>query len=385
MRLRHLQTCLSVGAKAALAGALLCGVTACERAKSDNPASRQDEGVPVRTALVQPGTLRETVRGIGTLRAAETVEIKPEIDGIIREIHFEEGGAIEKDQLLFSIDDEKLKHQLASRRAALAAARVQLANAQRILKRVQVLTERSAADRDEFDQAQTDFRAADAEVDRMEAEVEWVQARLDDTRLRAPFDGVISECGVDVGDYVQAGDDLTTLYRISQMEIAFTLPERFMGQVRPPQAVAVRVSAYPDRDFNGQVYFVSPEVDESTRDFLVKATVKNPEGLLKPGAFGTAVVTLEVRERRAVIPEEALVATRGGYIIFVVEDQTARRREVRIGLRETGLVEIVEGIEPGERVVRAGHMNLSDGVRVRVVQGNDEQSKQAERSDVEPD
>ena len=169
------------------------------------------------------------------------------------------------------------------------------------------------------------------------------------------------------------------------MEIAFTLPERFMGRVRSRQELAVRVSAYPDRRFEGEVYFVSPQVDESTRDFLVKATVKNAEGLLKPGAFGTAVVTLDVRERRLVIPEEALVATRTGYLVFVVEDQTARRRDVQIGLRQAGVVEIREGLEPGERVVRTGHMNLSDGTRVQFIEGNDELTEREHGSGAEPD
>ena len=378
-------TCLFVAVPMA---ALLLGLMTCDRGDAPSSNSRSasaGKGVPVEVALVRAETLRETVRGIGTLRAAETVEIKPEIDGIISDIHFHEGGEVQEEQLLFSIDDRKLKHQLAARRATLEMARIRLADAQRRFNRMRELVERNVADRDEFDQAETDFRAATAEVGRMKAEVELVQARLDDTRLCAPFDGTISERRVDAGDYVRAGDHLATVYRISQMEIAFTLPERFMGRVRSRQELAVRVSAYPDRRFEGEVYFVSPQVDESTRDFLVKATVKNPEGLLKPGAFGTAVVTLDVRERRLVIPEEALVATRMGYLVFVVEDQTARRRDVQIGLRQAGVVEIREWLEPGERVVRTGHMNLSDGTRVRLIEGNDELTEREHGSGTEPD
>ena len=350
---------------------------------SADSAARQDEGVLVEVVLVQPASLHETVRGIGTLRAAETVEIKPETDGIVREIHFEEGGKVGKEQLLFLIDDDKLTHQLAARKAALETARVRQADANRRFNRIRDLFERNAADLDEIDETKTDLRASTAEVVRMEAEVELVQAQLDDTRIRAPFDGVISERYVDVGDYVQDGDHLATLYRVSQMEIAFTLPERFMGQVQPRQAVAVGVSAYPDRRFEGKVYFVSPQVDEGTRNFLVKATVKNPQGSLKPGAFGTAVVTLEVREQRPVIPEEALVATREGYIIFVVENQIAHRRSIRIGLREAGVVEVREGLESGERVVRVGQMNLSDGTRVQVK--GDEQTERVDAPESEAD
>jgi len=365
-----------------LTGVMLV-MAGCGKESSDNPRARTDKSVPVDVAVVRLDTLRETVRGIGTLRAAETVEVKPEVNGIIRKIGFVEGGRVKKALVLFAIDDEKLKHQLEARKAALEAGRARLADAQRQFNRLQKLMQRAVATQDEFDQAQADFRAASAEVERMEAEVELSKEQLDDTHIRSPFDGVISERSVDVGDYVKVGDHLATLYRISQMEIAFSLPERFMGRVQNGQAVAATVSAFPDQRFQGKVYFVSPQVDESTRDFLVKAKVENPEGLLKPGAFGTAVVTLGVREKRPVIPEESLVATRKGYIVFVVEDHTAKRREVRIGLREAGKVEIREGLNPGERVVRAGQMNVSDGTPVRIVRQKDGPSgdKQPARAD----
>ena len=367
MRTHHPKRRPSPSVVLALATVLACGQGGCDRATSEDTDPGSGQGVPVEVVRVRPETLHETVRGIGTLRAAETVEIKPEIDGLIHAIHFEEGGRVQKEQLLFSIDDTKPAHQLAARQAALAVAQARLADAQREYDRVRRLIERNAANRDEYSKSEADYRAAVAEVDRLEAEKELAQAQLEDTLLRAPFDGVISERLVDVGDYAQAGDHLATLYQVSQMEITFTLPERFMGRVHSGQAVMITVSAYPDQPFAGQVYFVSPQVDERTRDFLVKATVKSPEGLLKPGAFGTAVVTLKVHEQRPVIPEEALVATRQGYIVFLVEGDAARCREVRIGLREAGLVEIREGLALGESVVRAGHMNLSDGVGVHLV------------------
>jgi membrane fusion protein (multidrug efflux system) len=358
-------------ASAVLVSALACGLTGCEQAESAGPTSDQAQRVPVRVAEVRLATMEETVRGIGTLRAAETVEIKPETDGLIAAIHVEEGARVERKQLLVSIDDQKLRHELAAGRAALKAARVRLADAERLFRRMQDLVERGAANQDELDDTETAYLAAQAEFARQEAQVDLIQARLDDTRLVAPFAGIISERTVDVGDFVKAGDYLATLYRISQMEIAFTLPERFIGRVQPGQTVAVSVAAYADRAFAGKVYFVSPQVDESTRDFLVKATLENPEGLLKPGTFGSASVTVAVHEQRPVIPEEALVATREGYIAFAVEEQVARRREVTIGLREAGVVEVRAGLEAGETVVRAGQMSLSDGTPVRITEGSE--------------
>ena len=175
MKSNHRHICLFIGGLPMLAASLLSPLAGCRRTNSDNPGSRQDEGIPVEVVRVRPATLRETVRGIGTLRAAETVEIKPEISGIICEISFTEGGQVEKEQRLFSIDDKKLRHRLAAAQAALGVARARLDNAQREFKRLRGLIERDAATRDEFDEASTDFRAATAEVERLKSEVDLVR------------------------------------------------------------------------------------------------------------------------------------------------------------------------------------------------------------------
>lgn len=359
----------------ALAVASLAGLSACDSRKETNSAGPREKAVPVRVAEVRRDTLRETVRGVGTLQATETVEIKPEINGLITEIHIAEGDAVEKGQILVSIDDEKLRRQLAAGTAALRAATVWRDDGLREYKRIQGLFEQGIETQTALDTTEAVYLAAEAEVARTEAEVQLLQARLDDTRIFAPFDGVISEYSVDPGDYVQAGDYLATLHRVSQMEVAFTVPERFMGRVKPAQPVAVTVTAFPEREFPGEVYFVSPQIDKTTRDFLVKARVENPDGLLKPGAFGTAVVTIDVREQVPVVPEKALVATRMGYIVYVVNSHTARRHEVQIGLRETGKVEIRAGLEPGELVVVEGQLSISDGVAVRLPEDEREENR----------
>ncbi len=350
-----------------LLAVVLGGVAACRQAQSQTGGSRRSDGVAVEVAAVKVDTLRETVRGIGTLVASETVEIAPEVEGFIRKIDFEEGGAVKEGQLLFSIDDRKLRARLAAAKAAFQMAKVRTEDAQRRLKRVQLLMGDKVADQDELDEADTDFRAAKADVERTRAEVELAGIRLDDTRLVAPFDGMISQRSADVGDYVKVGDHLATLYRVSQMEIALSLPERYMGRVRIGQEVAVEVVAYPDRQFSAKVRFVSPHVSEATRNILVKAAIEDPDGSLKPGAFAAAVVTLGLREQCPVIVEESLVATREGYLVFVVTEQVARSRRVLVGLRSAGTVEILDGLMPGEQVVRTGHMSLSDGTKVHIV------------------
>ncbi|HRQ76166.1 MAG TPA: efflux RND transporter periplasmic adaptor subunit [Phycisphaerales bacterium] len=327
--------------------------------------------IPVEVESVRSMTLLETVQGVGTLRATETVEIRPETAGRIRAIHFEEGGMVEQGQLLFELDDEKLMRQLAARRAALRVAEIRVTNAERTFGRFQRAAEQGAVTAEEFDRAREDLDAALAEQERTQAEVELAEAQISDMRLVAPFSGRISERHVDRGAYVSSGDHLATLYQVDPIEIGFSVPDRYIGRIQHGQDVHVLVAAHRDTPFSGHIHFISPAVDEATRTFRVRARIPNSDQRLLPGAFATASVTVDVREHRPVVSAESLVATRTGYIVFVIDNDRAERREVRTGLRENSMVEIIEGVEVGEQVVRTGHLRLSGGELVAVTSTDD--------------
>jgi membrane fusion protein (multidrug efflux system) len=350
----------------------LAVLPACQLVGGEEEEQAQAEQAPQATAVgiatVEKDALRERVHGIGTLRALEMVELRPEVDGVLLERHFEEGRRVEEGELLYTIQATKLQRELRARRAQWDAAEARLQEARRSFKRIETLVERQSATEEEFDRAQANLDAARAEVDRLEAEIELVQERIEDTTIHAPFTGMISESHVDPGEYLRVGQALATLYRTDILEMDFSLPERFFGRVRPGQEVAVRVAAYEEREFSGVVDFVSPSVEEATRDFRIKSRIPNEAGLLSPGMFGRASITVQIREEAPVVPEESLVSTRAGYIVFVVQDGAAQRREVELGLREPGRVEIRQGVSAGERVVTEGHMRLQDGGQVKVVQ-----------------
>lgn len=333
---------------------------------SDNSAN-QKEAVPVRLATVENATFREVVRGVGTLRAQERVEISPELDGIVTAIHFEEGQGVTRGTLLVSIDDRKLRRELAAIQSALRQARAQLEYAKKTYQRFEKLVADGAATRDRLDQTETQYESARSEVERLEAQVGLIEERLKDTQIAAPIDGVLGTRHIDIGDYAKRGESLVSLHTVQSMEAQFDVPERYTGKVQQGQPVEVLVEAYPERKFEGAVTYISPSVDDATRNFLVKATLDNSERLLKPGTFITALLILEVHRERPAIPESALVATTAGYIAFVVEDNVAHRREVTLGLRQVGLAEVRNGLSTGEKVVTEGHMRLSDGDKVKIV------------------
>jgi len=348
--------------------ALMLAVTwaaACSRSDETREEGPEETAVPVETTEVRSVTFRETVRGIGTVDAAEAVVIRPEVAGTVKESPAREGMETVEGDLLFRLEDDRLLRRLDEQMRALDAARARLENAQADHRRLESLWERRVIAKDRWDRVRTELEVARAEVERLRAAVEVVRERIEDTRIRAPFGGVLSERLVDPGDLVQPGQALVTLYRDRGKEAVFRAPGRYAGVVKPGQTAEIAVDAFPDRAFSGKVFFVSPELDPRTRRFQVKAAIKDPENVLRPGMFARVRVVVSRRENRPAVPEEALVALREGYAVFVVEEGRAHRRDVEIGLRRVGTVEVVEGLQPGETVVRKGHLRLKDGDPVR--------------------
>jgi membrane fusion protein (multidrug efflux system) len=205
-------------------------------------------------------------------------------------------------------------------------------------------------------------------VERLESEVELARLDLRDSSIHAPLAGFISETAVDPGTFVAEGQALATLYATDPLEIAFYVPEKYSGRVESGQEVRVQVPAFPDKTFQGEVNFVSPVIQESTRKLKVRAVIDNPRHQLKPGSFASAQLVLDKRKDRAVVPESALVSIRGGYMLYVVDpaQDVVHSRQVVTGQRKPGLVEILKGPKPGETVVESGHMQLNEGSRIQV-------------------
>lgn len=345
-----------------------------EEAETNGDRSQRTRAISVDLAPVAATNLRDIVNGVGTLDPIQEVRIKPEIHGKLMAVNFEEGGFVQKGQVLFEIEDEKITSQYDARKAALQSARIRLENLRRNFNRVSSLRERNLVSEDQFDNAKTELDAASSDVKRLEAELALAEKQVQDTIIHAPFDGYISRQLVDPGTFVTAGEPLAVVYKIDLLQISFYIPAKYAPRVRPGQDIHASVAAYPDRRFRGKVDFISPTADQATRKFRVRANIDNPESKLMPGSFASVQLVLDVREDRPVIPEQSLVTTREGYIVYVVDpdDKIARIREVRTGLREPGRVEVMAGLSAGEQVVVYGHLQLDDGSPVNIVDTWDE-------------
>jgi len=337
------------------------------------PAGAPQDGPPARRAPAASGTgdprgpigveaaraervsLSEAVSAVGTLRANESVTIKPEVAGLIERIHFDGGARVRKGALLVSLDASIAAAEAEQTRAELGLAQ---ANYQRTadLARQQFVSERA---RDE----------AAASLKVLEARLKLAQARLAKSTIRAPFSGVLGLRNVSAGDFVREGAELVTLEDVSLMKVDLRLPERYLGQLRPGQLIEVEFDAYPGRRFEARMEAIDVRVDADGRSLVARGRLPNADGLLRSGMFAKVTLTLSERDDAVMVPEEAVFPAGDEQFVYRIDDGKATRVRVRTGLRREGRVEIVEGVRAGELVVTAGQVKLNrDGTEVRVVE-----------------
>lgn len=321
------------------------------------PAAAQQGGerppTPVEMQEVTVDTVVDTLQAVGTIRSNESVIVRPEIAGIVKTIHFEEGEPVEAGTLLFELDDEIY-------RAVLAEAEARFSLAQRNYERAAELLQKGSGTARTRDEALSELQAS-------RASVELAQARLEQTKIHAPFAGIAGLRRVSKGAYVVAGQELVNLESVQPVKADFAVPERYLPNVSRGQRITVRVDAFPTRSFEGEVLAVDPRIDEAGRSLAVRAVIDNPDNLLRPGLFARVNLTVDRRESAILIPEEALMPRGTGFTVYKVVDGKAQPAEVRIGTRRGAQVEIVEGLEPGDVVITAGQLKVRPGAPVQAV------------------
>jgi membrane fusion protein (multidrug efflux system) len=268
-------------------------------------------------------------------------------------LRFAEGSEVRRGEVLVELD----KKQTA---AEMEIAEAALAETERQHRRSLELFQTKVISQSNLDQIETALKG-----DR--ARLAAARARLDDLTIRAPFSGRVGFAAVSVGSLVSPGDVITTLDDTSVIKLDFTVPEPVMSYIKPGLPVAATSVTLPGQKFEGKVDTLGARVDAVTRSITVRALLPNPSGQLRPGLFMNVQLSGALRDA-VVIPEQALVAERGSAFVFVVgDDQIAKRREVQAGGRHVGTVEIVSGLDPGERIIVDGLVKLRDGLPVRAV------------------
>ncbi|WP_150306294.1 efflux RND transporter periplasmic adaptor subunit [Pseudomonas saliphila] len=320
------------------------------------PLLAEQEPLAVVVAEVRVWEMANQIEALGTLRASETADITANLTETVSAIHFEDGQRVDKGELLVSLTNSE-------QQAELSVARATLADAERQLERTRGLVERRVLPQQELENWIRDRDIA-------RAQVQAVEARLADRQIRAPFDSVVGLREISVGTLLTPGTLVARLHDDSQMKLDFSIPEVKLSQVAPGRMVTATTRAFPDATFRGEVTALDNQVDPATRSVLVRANVPNPDGLLRPGMLMSVRLRGATREA-LVIPEEALLPLGSKQFVMLVNEQDGQllteRREVVIGTREPGIVEIEQGLEAGQRVVTHGNFRVQSGQPIRII------------------
>lgn len=310
----------------------------------------------VTTTEVGEETWQPTIDAVGSLTATQGIEVTTEVAGIIGELAFQSSTRVSAGDLLVRLDDRVDQAALAGLRADRELARVQF-------ERTSNLLPKRAVSQSDFDEAKARYDAARAALDEQ-------RARVDKKSITAPFDGLLGLKQVDQGEYLSPGQAIVTLTALDPIYLDYTVPERRFSDLEVGQSVRAQVAAYPDRAFEGEISAIDATVDEGTRTIRVRATLPNANGALRPGMFARVATVMPRTNTVVTVPRTAVSYNTYGDFVFVVKEKdgglVVQRQAVTTGSTQDRRVEIVDGLEAGQRVVRAGLVKLRDGQRVTV-------------------
>ena len=318
-------------------------------------ANAAQPAVPVIVSEVSVMAFEDRVEALGTLRANESIQITASVTETVSALYFDDGARVEGGQLLVAMTS-------AEEQARLKEARAREREAATQFRRVQSLAKQGTAS-----QALLDERSRERQTAR--AQLVAIESQLSDRLIKAPFPGVIGLRNISVGALVEPGDRIATLDDDSILKLDLAVPSVYLATLKPGLPVTATTPAYGDRAFDGELSSIDSRVDPVTRSVIARVLLPNEDRLLKPGLL--MQVTLRKNPRTAlVIPEAALMPMGREQYVFVAEPSDsghkASKRKVVIGSRRPGLVEVLSGLEKGERVVTHGTMRARPGQSITI-------------------
>lgn len=324
------------------------------QSQADGPRSQPP--AVVSTVEVTRETWTPAIAAVGSAVPTSGIMVAAEVPGKVSEIFFITGDRVEQGARIVQLDDEvdraELETLLADRKLAAIT-----------LERTRKLVADKLASASELDEAE-------ARLESLDAQVAAKRAVIRKKDVRAPFAGELGIRRVSPGRYVAAGEDIVSLVSLTPIFIEFTLPERYLGRLAKEQQVEAEVPAHPGRTFTGRIHAITPGIDEGTRSVRVRGIFDNDDRALRPGMFAEVRILEDRRREVLTLPYRAVTYDPYGSSVFLLEERdgglVATRRQVGTGEVRDGQVEIVSGLEAGDRVVGAGQNKLRTGQPITV-------------------
>src|SRR5437762_5780530 len=340
---------------------LLFGIKAMQIAKMMS-SPMQMPATTVTSAPVKEEDWAPILSAVGSVSAVQGAVLSTDLAGTVAEVKFESGAVAKKGDVLVRLDVSSEEGQLRTAEADLELARQDLG-------RTRDLAARKVISKAELDAAESKFKQKEGAVDNM-------RAMVGKKEVRAPFDGQLGIRQVNVGQMINAGQQVVALTALDPVYVDFALPQQELAKLSAGFEVRVHTDAVPGREFKGKLTAVNSTVDTVTRNVTLQATLENPDHALRPGTFAKVEVMLPEKHKALVVPGSAISYAPFGDSVFVIEkkkdpktgkeSQAIRQQFVRVGEARGDFVSITDGLKPNETVVSTGVFKLRNGMPVTI-------------------
>lgn len=335
----------------------------------EKPAETAIELAEADLATAEPGEVRRVLPVTGALRAISQAVVKAKVAGDVTEVAVKEGDAVRPGQLMARIDVTEYQARLDERKANLEAARAQARFAEQSRKKYQELLAKKFISETAYDNYQTNANVTEGQVHAAEAQLVLARKALEDTQVRAPIAGSVSERALQRGDKAAVDARMFTIVDLSRLELEAPVPAAEVPNLAIGQQVRFRVEGYGTREFAGSIVRINPATQPGTRSILIYVEIPNPDQALKAGMFAKGGLTLAAQRAEVLVPVTALRTDAAATFVYAIAGDRVARQDVTVGLANEaeGRAEIVKGLAPGARVVRVNLGPLKIGAPVRVV------------------
>jgi membrane fusion protein, multidrug efflux system len=370
-------------------------LVACSKGQTGPHANSREASTPVMVASVVKKDVPVQINSIGNVEAYSTVSVKSQVKGQLSEVLFNEGQEVKKGELLFVIDPRPFEAALSQAEANLAKDTAMANDAKSTARRYAELFKRGVVSKEQYDNNTTNYEALRATVRADEAEVENARLQIEFCHIRSPIDGRIGKLLVNRGNVVKENETvLAVINQVKPIYVEFSVPEQMLPAIRssmpaenelpvvasiPSDSGSIQIAQSGGAQFNadsagvsqnsaaGKLTFINNEVDVATGTILLKAVFSNEDEVLWPGQFVNVVLTLNTQRNAVLVPNSAILeGQKGSYVYVVKPDLTVESRPIIVSRKLDSESVIEKGLDPGQRVVTSGQLNLAPGMRVEV-------------------
>ena len=344
---------------------------------------QEQRAVPVEVDVVRTGSIEETIELTGWVKANAIVDVRSKVPGRIESLQLileggssvavEEGVSVKRGQQLAVIDHDIYLAEVAAARANVKAGEVELADAEREKKRIVALYESGSATEQSKDKAITAADLAAASLSLAKANLELAEINLRESTIISPIDGIVTTKHIDQGNLIKTGDRIVTVADMKTVKVIVAAAEKYGAEITVGTPAKIKVDAFAEREFDTKVYSIYPALDAETHTIQIEIRLKNDELMLKPGMFARVTLITKRKDNVVVIPRDVVL---GGRIddrpyVYVIEENTARKRFIKLGITQADKYEITDGLKAGQTLVVNGMNYLTDGIGVEIVRIED--------------